>query len=133
MGEDVGTPLDGERYINLETFKRDGTGIKTPVWVAPLDGRLVIFTSGSSYKVKRVRRNPSCRAAACDARGNLKGPWHDGQCRILDEEGGRRAHQALRKKYGWQMRVADFFAGISGRTAKRAYLEVTLQERAPPT
>jgi PPOX class probable F420-dependent enzyme len=133
MGADAGTPLDGETYINLETFKRDGTGVKTPVWVAPLDGRLVIFTAGSSYKVKRVRRNPSCRAAACDVRGNLKGPWYEGQCRVLDEEGGRRAHQALRNKYGWKMAATDFFARLAGRTAGRAYLEVTLQDRTKPT
>ena len=31
MAESAGTPLDSERYISLETFKRDGTGVPTPV------------------------------------------------------------------------------------------------------
>ncbi len=121
------TPLDGERYINLETFKKDGNGVKTPVWAAPLDGTLVIFTAGDSFKVKRLRRNPKCRAAGCDVRGNVHGPWLDGTCRIVEDPGEQaRVHAALRRKYGWMMAVGDFFAAISGRKKRRAFLEVTL-------
>lgn len=122
------TPLDDERYISLETFKKDGSGVKTPVWTAPLDGKLVIFTAGDSYKVKRLRRNPKCRVAACDMRGNVRGPWHEGTGRIVEDGAGQeRIHQALRRKYGWQMAIGDFFAAVSGRKNKRAYLEITLQ------
>lgn len=127
MADDKGTPLDNERYISLETFKKDGNGVKTPVWAAPLDGRLVIFTAGDSFKVKRLRRNDKARAAACDMRGNVRGEWHDGTCRIVEDEATqKRIHAALRKKYGWQMAIGDFFATITGRRNKRAYLELTL-------
>jgi PPOX class probable F420-dependent enzyme len=124
----MGTPLDDERYINLETFRKDGSGVKTPVWVAPLEGKLVIFTAGDSYKVKRLRNNPACRVAPCDARGKVRGDWRDGTGRILEQpDDQKRAHAALRKKYGFLMGVTDFFAGISGRAKKRAFLEVTLK------
>jgi PPOX class probable F420-dependent enzyme len=127
MADDKSTPLDHERYINLETFKKDGNGVKTPVWAAPLDGKLVIFTAGESYKVKRVRRNPKARAAACDVRGRVRGDWLEGTCRVVeDADTQSRIHDALRKKYGWQMAIGDFFATISGRKSKRAYLELTL-------
>ena len=123
----MGTPLDDERYINLETFRKDGSGVKTPVWVAPLDGKLVIFSAGDSFKVKRLRNNPACRVAACDMRGNLRGEWHEGTGRVLEQpEEQKRVHAALRKKYGWQMAMGDFFAGLTGRAKKRAFLEVTL-------
>ncbi len=123
----MGTELDDARYISLLTFKRDGTGVETPVWTAPLDGKLVIFTGGESYKVKRIRRNAKVRVARCDARGKLLGPWFDGTCAIV-EEGARQARivEALTRKYGWQMRTLNFFATISGRAKKRAYLEVTI-------
>jgi PPOX class probable F420-dependent enzyme len=127
MADDKGTPLDHERYINLETFKKDGNGVKTPVWAAPLDGKLVIFSAGDSYKIKRVRRNPKARAAACDVRGNVRGPWLDGTCRVVEDAAMQaRIHAALRKKYGWQMAIGDFFATVSGRKGKRAFLELTL-------
>ena len=123
----AGTPLDQERYISLETFKKDGTGVKTPVWAAPLDGRLVIVTDGTSYKVKRLRNNPRIKAAPCDMRGNVKGDWHDGTGRVLDSADDKaRAIAALRDKYGWQIRILDFFSWLGRRMNRRAFLEVSL-------
>jgi uncharacterized protein len=122
-----GTPLDGERYISVETFKRDGTGVKTPVWAAPLGGRLVVLTDGTSYKVKRLRANPRIKVAACDVRGKVKGPWHDGTARILEaDDDKQRALAALRSKYGWQVRVLDFFSYLARRRGRRAFLELAI-------
>jgi uncharacterized protein len=120
-------PLADEQYINLETFKRDGNGVKTPVWAAPLDGKLVVMTAGDAFKVKRLRRDAHARVAACDFRGNVRGPWLEATGRILErEEDIGRAHSALRNKYGWQMALGDFFARIAGRIKKRAYLELSV-------
>ncbi len=121
--------IAGERYISLETFKRDGSGVKTPVWVAPLDGTLVVMSAGAAYKVKRMRRDPRARVAACDVRGGVRGDWIDGTGRVLDDAAHvTRAHAALRAKYGWQMAIGDFFATLTGRVRRRAYLEITLNE-----
>jgi PPOX class probable F420-dependent enzyme len=119
--------LADERYINLESFKKDGNGVKTPVWCAPLDGKIVVFSEGEAFKVKRVRRNPKVRVAKCDVRGKVLGPWSDGTCVIVqDRAHAERAYAALRKKYGLQMRVLDFFSGLVGKKEKRAVLEISL-------
>ena len=57
--------LADAQYVNLETFRKNGTGVQTPVWAAPNGDELVIFTNGNSYKVKRLRRNTSVRIAKC--------------------------------------------------------------------
>ena len=49
--------LSKAQYVNLETFRKNGTGVQTPVWVGRDGNELVIFTNGDSYKVKRLRRN----------------------------------------------------------------------------
>jgi hypothetical protein len=60
-------------------------------------------------------------------RGRVHGPWHEGTCRIVEDTASQaRIHSALRKKYGWQMAIGDFFATLSRRKDKRAYLELTL-------
>jgi PPOX class probable F420-dependent enzyme len=119
--------LAREPYISLETFKKDGTGVKTPVWCAGLDGTIVIFTDGTSYKVKRLRNDPRVRVAPCDVRGNVRGPWTEGRGRIVDDAAIiERAHRALREKYGWLMRLADVGSKLFGRFGRRAYLEITL-------
>jgi hypothetical protein len=117
--------------VSLETFRRDGRGVRTPVWVAPLDGRLVIVTAGASYKVRRLRADPRVRVAACDARGRLRGPWHAGRGRVLDDAAhASRAHRALRGKYGWQMLALDVFSRLGGRIHRRAFLEIAVDESA---
>lgn len=120
-------PLADESYISLETFKKDGTGVKTPVWTAPLDGKLVVYSRDTAYKVKRLRRDPRARVAACDMRGKVRGPWLDAKGRILDNgEDIRRAHDALRAKYGLLFRFGDLLARLTGNDKRRTYMELTV-------
>ena len=123
----MSTPFDDQRYISLETFKKDGNGVKTPVWTAPLDGKLVVFTDGTSFKVKRIRNNPKCRVAGCNASGaKILTDWKDGTARIIEDKAYmERAHAALRKKYGWLMGLTDLGSRLFGRINRRAFLEIS--------
>lgn len=119
--------LSKARYVNLETFRKNGTGVQTPVWAAPDGDDIVIFTNGDSYKVKRLRRNSAIRIAECGVRGALKGPWHEGTARLVDDEATKEsALRALRKKYGWQMLMADWGGRISGSKKKWEVIAVRL-------
>jgi hypothetical protein len=120
--------LGDERYVSLATFRRSGAAVATPVWVAPLDGKLYAFTARESGKVKRLRHSPRARVSACDARGRVRGPWHDAVARLVDDPRTvERAYVALRRKYGWQMRVTDLVSRLAGRLDKRAILEIELR------
>ena len=121
------TPFDRAPYISLASYRKDGSLVETPVWVAPLAGKLVVFTLKESYKVKRIQRNPAVRIAECDIRGKLLGDWRDGTCQIVqDKEHEKRAYAALRKKYGLMMRVGDVMSTLTGRIKRRVVLEITL-------
>jgi PPOX class probable F420-dependent enzyme len=65
------TAFDG-KYLGLTTFKRDGRGVTTPVWFVPEDGRLLVETDADSYKVKRIRREPTVMVGLCSARGHMQ-------------------------------------------------------------
>lgn len=117
-----------EPYVSLATYRRSGGEVKTPVWIARLGDRYYVFSAGGAGKVKRIRVTPRVRLAACDVRGQVKSAWRDGEARIIsDSTTIATALQALRAKYGLQMRFADFFAKLSGRFRKRAYIEISLQ------
>lgn len=123
----MGTPLDRDPYVSLLSYKRDGGGVETPVWAAPLDGKLVVFTLKDSFKVKRVRRNPRVRVAKCGVAGKLLGPWHDGSCVLVtDPAHEARAYDALNAKYGWQMRLGTLMRSLFGGLDKRCVLEISL-------
>lgn len=121
------TPLDEAKYISVRSFKRDGSAVDTPVWVAPMDGKLLFFTLRETYKVKRIQRNPRVQVADCDVRGKLLGPWLDGQCVVVeDPERQARAYATFRRKYGLIMYAGDFMSKLSGRMKRRVLFEVTL-------
>ncbi len=69
--------LAGEKYINLETYRKNGQGVRTPVWFVEEDNGdggnvLYVRTSDDTGKYKRVRNNPSVQIAPCDMRGSVK-------------------------------------------------------------
>jgi hypothetical protein len=124
----MSTELDRVPYISLRSYKRDGGAVDTPVWVAPLDGKLYVFTLRESFKVKRIGRNPKVQVAKCDVRGKLLGPWLDGECREISAGSDleKRANAAFVEKYGLQMRVGNFFSTLVGRMKRRVMLEIAL-------
>ncbi len=81
----------GHKYLNLETFKKSGEGVKTPVWFAAdpsvrldsSDAKLFVYTIGVSGKVKRIRNNPRVRIAPCTASGKLLGDWVQARAEIV--------------------------------------------------
>jgi uncharacterized protein len=93
-------PFQNQKYLNLETFKRDGRGVKTPVWfVLRENDALYAYTEANSWKVKRIRRNPHVRIAPCDMRGNLKGEWREAMAQIVSGEEEQIASRLLDQKY----------------------------------
>jgi PPOX class probable F420-dependent enzyme len=117
------------RYLNLATFRKSGRLVETPVWFADVEGTFYVFSAGNAGKIKRLKNSSRARIAPCDMRGNLLGPWRDAAAVIVhDPVDTERAHSALRKKYGWQMRLADMLSGLSGRRSRRAYIAITLDD-----
>ena len=117
--------LKGEKYINLETFKKNGNGVKTPVWFAHDGDGIVFFTDSRSWKVKRLRRNDKVRIAACGYRGKVHGEWIDASChRAQTPEDAKAVLRALTRKYWVLMPIGNAFVSISGRKKHRAFYRI---------
>lgn len=105
--------LVGEKYINLETYRKNGQGVRTPVWFVERDkdngSVLYVRTSDDTGKYKRVRKNPSVQIAPCDMRGTVKGNWIKGEARIAGEEEKLKAFKMLEKKYGLLYKMTRMF------------------------
>ena len=122
-------PFDpvGEPYVSLATYRKNGVEVRTPVWIAEHDGTFYVFSESKAGKVKRIRARKRVRLAACDIRGNLKSDWIEGTARIVKSDDEIEAmYPAFTKKYGWQMRLGNLLARISGRYGRRAIIAITL-------
>ncbi|ARF56948.1 PPOX class F420-dependent oxidoreductase [Streptomyces gilvosporeus] len=87
--------------ILLTTYKRDGTGVGTPVNIAVDGDHAYIRTYGSSWKAKRMRNFPEVEFCAATWRGRPTGPVRKGRVRLLDPQAReyRRAERSLTRKY----------------------------------
>jgi len=111
------------KYLSLETFKKSGDGVKTPVWFAAdpatdLDGdgaRLYIYTIGNTGKVKRIRNNSHVKIAPCTMKGKLLGEWVNASAEMVTGEMAALGMGLLNKKYFPLKQLLGFFALFSRR------------------
>jgi PPOX class probable F420-dependent enzyme len=96
MLEQLGT----EKYALLTTFRKDGRGVGTPLWVMPDGEQIAFWTPKATGKVKRIRNNGRVTVQACDFRGNTHGDVVEGEARFGDRADRMRVAAALRRKYG---------------------------------
>jgi uncharacterized protein len=108
-------PFAGQKYLNLESVKRDGTPVQTPVWFAEEQGILYVYTLANAGKVKRIRRNSRIRIAPCTMRGTVIGPWVEAEATIVNATTAAHGHVLLRRKYGWLKGIGDLFSRLLHR------------------
>jgi len=113
--------FDGQKYISLETFKKSGQGVKTPVWFVEHNGALYVYTEADSWKVKRIRNNPRVRVAVCNTRGDIKGPWLDATASLVEGNERLAADKLLDRKY-FLKKVFNFLSRINRH--KRAMIRI---------
>jgi uncharacterized protein len=108
--------IQGQKYIRLTTFRKNGTAVPTPVWFGEANGKLYVMSRPDSGKCKRLRNNPKVQIAACTIRGKVTGPEFDATARILPSEDWPSARKAINQKY-WAARLPVW-------SKKNVYIEI---------
>ncbi len=95
------------QYINLETFKKDGTKVTTPVWVAQQNNTLVVTTGKNAGKVKRIRNNGKAVIYTTNQSGSkrLSEELEVKGSILIDEDLKTEAVTILKKKYGMMAKM----------------------------
>jgi PPOX class probable F420-dependent enzyme len=100
--------FQGESYLSLESIRKNGMAVATPVWFAEQDGVIYVYTEAASAKVKRIRNNPRVRIAPCTYNGKLRGDWVAATAKIVDGAEEEMAHRLLDRKY-WLKRLGNWY------------------------
>jgi PPOX class probable F420-dependent enzyme len=106
------------KYVSVTSFKRDGTGVATPVWFLEEDGRLLVHTGARSFKVKRIRRNSAVTVAPCGPTGKLRGEPVPAHAEVLPDTEVARVEKLLARKYwltGWVLTAGRAVRGLFRR------------------
>ena len=92
-------PLFRGKYLSITSYKRDGTGVATPVWFVQEDGSLLAQTDEQSGKVKRIRHNPAVLVAPCTGWGRLRAEPVAARAELLPASETGRVEAMLARKY----------------------------------
>jgi PPOX class probable F420-dependent enzyme len=91
------------KFLSVTSYRRNGSGVATPVWFVAEGGRLLVMTDPHSGKVKRIRRDPFVRIAACSARGRPKTDPIPAFAEVLPPSETERVKRLFARRYRFDL------------------------------
>lgn len=119
--------LQKAKYIALTTFRKDGRAVTTPVWLAFEGDAIVAFTEVTSGKVKRLRNSDRVLVARCDGRGRMESEAVEAKATLTDAAGTARILDAIKRRYGIQARLLQWFAERRGKDAAARQIGIIIR------
>jgi uncharacterized protein len=116
--------LQGQQFIALTTFRKSGVPVVTPVWFTQSGGRLYVWTSAESGKVKRLRNNRLVSLAPSDFSGKPLGSAMPGVVSFPPEEEWKGLKKQFQSKYGVQFSLFSNLSRLRGGN-NNLYLEIS--------
>ena len=123
----------------MTSFKRDGTGVATPVWFVSDGSRLFALTDEHSAKVRRMRRGSRVLVASCRADGKLRREPVPARVEVLTATPDlERVQKLLLERYRLSYRSVMLIPRLGRRfrgkhsVAAGAALAITIERPDPP-
>ena len=129
VDDDLARQIGAEKFVSLTTFKRDGSAVAGPMWIAQDGQDLVVWTPADSWKVKRVRRDPRVQLTPCGRTGKVApGARVLEATAVVITDPHRVAGVAgrIKDKYGVAFRIITFVEALLARGRKpRVALQIS--------
>ena len=106
-------------YVSFTSYRKNGSPVSTPVWIAPDGDDLYFFSDTDAFKVKRIRNNPAVTLQPCDVRGRVKdgAPLVTGVAEVLDHADTPRVRHIVNRKYRLLGTIGTIFSRLRGTEA----------------
>jgi uncharacterized protein len=116
-----------KQYLNLETFRKNGDCMKTPVWFVQEGETIYVQTMADCGKVKRIRNNQRVNVVPCKVDGTPIGTWVPANAREnTDAEISTKVNRLLDKKYGLMKKMLAL--GAARQKRQDTILEIKIIE-----
>src|SRR5205823_1931240 len=115
-----------DRYLVIETYRKNGDPVQTPVWIAEHQGIIYVRTNADTGKAKRIRLNPQVRIAPSTARGIPKNDWIEAEAIITSEGEAKIAFSLLKTKSAIQYRLIRFVHWLQTRKDRSVALRIRI-------
>ncbi|MEU9733088.1 PPOX class F420-dependent oxidoreductase [Streptomyces sp. NPDC048002] len=118
--------LGSGQYLLITSYRKNGTGVPTPVWVVRDGDALGVWTVADSWKVKRIRARADVLVGPCDLRGRPTGEQVPATAEITGQATVARYRKLIARKYGIVGRLTLLGSRIRRRTEGTVGIRVTL-------
>jgi len=109
--------FENQLYLNIETLRKSGQRVQTPVWFAQAGEALYVRTIKDSGKVKRLRRSKDVRVMPCGRAGEPLGEWLPAFAQeTTDPAVFAQVRELLLAKYGPMVATFEAQAAERGQT-----------------
>ncbi|WP_460072002.1 PPOX class F420-dependent oxidoreductase [Streptomyces sp. YKOK-I1] len=92
--------LGAGKYLLITSYRKNGSGVATPVWVVRDGDTLGAWSAADAWKVKRIRARGDVLVGPCDVRGNPTGEPVPATAEICDAQTTAHYRTLLARKYG---------------------------------
>jgi uncharacterized protein len=119
--------FEKQNYLNIETFRKNGQGVKTPVWFVQDGETLLVWTEAGSGKAKRIRNDGTVRVAPSTGSGEPVGEWLPAHAQADESpETVQRVEKMMKKKYGVMFNIFGFLGMLRMRSGDK-YTAIKIQ------
>jgi PPOX class probable F420-dependent enzyme len=119
------------KFVSVVTYKRDGSAVAAPMWIAHDGPDLVLWTPADAWKVKRARRDPRVVLIRSSRTGKVDPvePELLGTAVVEDQpDAVSRIEGLMRRKYGLEFLIVTTIEAVLARGRKsRVVLRVSPQ------
>ena len=116
-----------QSYLNIETFRKSGQGVKTPVWFVQDGDSFYIWTQTDSGKAKRIRNNCTVKVATSTGTGEPLGEWIPAHAQADDSPPAiQHVKVLMSKKYGVMFHIFGFVGMLRMRGGAK-YTAIKIQ------
>lgn len=113
--------------LSLTTYYRSGKSVATPLGYDKKGEKIYVNTRTSSYKIKRIKNNPTGKIALSNYRGSIKSPFIEVNIKILTHDNEEEARKVMKydSKLSWKfMRFREKLT-FWKKPEERVFLEIT--------
>jgi PPOX class probable F420-dependent enzyme len=120
------TQFEKQQYLSIETFRKNGNSVRTPVWFVQEGEKLFIWTEASSGKVKRIRNNGSANIVPSKGDGTPVGEWLAASAAADDCDAAiQHVKELMSRKYGFVFSIFELLGKLRG--AKHTSIQVEIK------
>ena len=107
--------FEKQQYLSIESLRKNGQAVKTPVWFVQDGETLLVWTQAGSGKARRIRRDGKIRVAPCTGSGEPIGEWSQARAQTDESpEAIKHVTTLMKKKYGAMFSIFGFIGRMRG-------------------